>query len=336
VSKMNYTPYVGVYDANRAIVRKTHDKHAAEAAIEKTMLSMIDEIMEQAMQINNRTAMQIEHLTLLDEINWRSAGHNVLFPSRGLSEALLASKFAIDPADFAVPFSDFSVAIPRGLVWHGAKIRPMLVGYDTGISRNASYKKIYVRNGLRPISIYNKDPESMNMRVTMTSPVIVDGIDTRAIARASFNSGTMRDILTSDEKPEDAMAIAGRMEKIECGALSDVEKKEMYFAFKLVVGLCLFIQSFPDSMTDGLPKDITVSTGKLSKTCRPRLVGRDIMGENERRGSVGVYHRGLHFRSYPTRKDGTKLPGIVKVQAHWCGGKITPHTVGQETVSAAP
>jgi hypothetical protein len=341
MGKTNYLPYVGVFDVNRSALKQYGDSGLSDYEAEKYVFKTIDEIVRQMTAYDRQTAMQIEHLTLLDELCWRMDGRDMLFPSRGLVESLLSSKFDIDPEIFEVPFRVFSVSVPRDMRWKGSELRPFIVTYNNAVQRQAAYDKLYRRYGIDPIAIDSDQPETVCMRVTMTTPVVVNGEKRRAINRSSFTPDMMKDILSSATRegasPSEAMEIAGMMKKIRCSSLTESERNEMYWVYKLAVGLSLFIQSFPKSMVDGLPKDYTVSTGKLPKGVRPKTVGKEIMSTDERRGSgsVGPHYCGMYFRSYPMRKNGTREPGIVKVEPYWTGGKVTPHTVGQETVGAS-
>jgi len=333
--KTNYLPYVGVYDTNRAVVKESF-KGASEEELEETTLRFADKVMTTKMAEDRRTPMQLEMLSMLDELNWRKLGRDILFPSKGLVEALLASGFEVDRESFKTPFRIFSVSVPRDMSWRGIRIHPFLVTYDTSTQRQESYDAVYLGNGMLPMPIDSDRPDELCMRITFTSPVTMpDGMKTRAIHRSSFPGEMMEEILSCAKHgtdPGDAISIAGTMEKIRCLPLDEKERNEMFLAFKLAVGLSLFIQSFPDSMVDGLPKDYTVSTGRLPKGSRPRSIGHGIPGSEDRRGSgaQGPRHCGMYFRSYPKRSDGSRKPGIVEVSGYWTKGKTTPHTVAQE------
>jgi hypothetical protein len=326
---MNYITYDGIFDANVRIVKKyCGGKNADEQVLRRSIITELYNIVRDTMQIDKRASTQMEYVTIMDEFRWIKEGRHILFPSKGLAEAMLSSKFEVDPNAFRLPFDSFSLAMPKGLVWKGVEIGPVFVERRTCAARQVFYDAMHDEYGLHRLYLDGDEiSDTPTLRIVKTTPVVVNDVKAKMMNKIAIPNHLLNEIISKGGDPADDIRIVGNMSNtINCGQLTDKEREEMYWALKLVIGIGLFIQSFPNSMVDGLPKDITTSV-QLPKHSRPHLVGREIMKDMQQPHTVGLYRRGFHFRSFPTRRDGTKHPGLVPVEAHWCGGKVSAHTI---------
>jgi hypothetical protein len=109
--------------------------------------------------------------------------------------------------------------------------------------------------------------------------------------------------------------------------LSEEENERTYVMSRLAVRLMVYMRACPGRVRQGFPEGRGAREFSTRWTSpKPVFVGQPA-GMCGGHGSPVAHWRTWHFRSYPTRKDGTKRSGVVFIGGTVVGAEIDPETV---------
>ena len=260
---------------------------------------------------------------LLDEIAWDESGRTIYFPMPGLVESLYRANIKIDDQDFVLPAKSFAVSIPKGTTVGGIPVRAFLASSGTHEERRLDAERLSRRTGIKVDLEFAGADVGPCIHISTVVPRTAAGVE---MFRFSSPQSMVREILQAQGEIGEADAVRLFGTYAQAIPLTDQEAKECFVILKTLVHLAVYMRSFPGSIREGYPE-------QFSHDCRidgcPATVGGEHFGGTH--ASPHGHWRTWHFRSFPSKKDGTKKPGLVHVSEAWVGAE-TPKTV--EAVNA--
>jgi hypothetical protein len=110
-------------------------------------------------------------------------------------------------------------------------------------------------------------------------------------------------------------------------SLNEDENERLYVVSRLAARLMVYMRACPDKVKAGYPQGRKAREFATRWTQPgPRMVGQPACMSGGH-GSPAAHWRTWHFRSYPTRKDGTKRGGVVFIGGTVVGAEVDPETV---------
>jgi hypothetical protein len=277
--------------------------------------------------IKTKNVAAMYHLS--KEALWDADGRPVFFPMPGLLESLFRANIDIAERDFVPPRRNFAVAVPKGTVVNGISLPPFLASFH-GHGDNVRFWKmiwkLIATEGQQEPDFDGPLFSDLHQRSYLDLLINVGTGDQRGTIDAGIIEKNVKTLLHA--KGEERETEATR-ELIRDGwSQTEANIKLFYTVFKTLIHLVVYMAAFPQSVREGYPEQFS-DDGTRDK--EPMTVGGQHFGGTH--ASPHGHYRTWHFRSYPTKRDGTKHEGLVEVRETWVNrDSETPATVMAEAV----
>lgn len=261
----------------------------------------------------------LDTVIIAEELQYESLGRPVYIPEDvGLLEMLWRSKMNVKLEDLAEFPRCFSIAWPDNAVVGGVKLQGCLVWLGPQNEREhlASQIERYFPNGVTWESD-EADPNGFVFHLTFGR----GQKGKRWYNRASMPEVKMDECLKSEDALGEAIGTYGVPSAV---SLNEDERREQYTMIKLALRLMVYATACPEALLRQWPREISSPNDRKGKSplfLKAPEQARRIGGTH---ASPQPHYRNMHFRRYPTRKDGMRTPGILKIDGHMVNAKMDP------------
>lgn len=255
-------------------------------------------------------------LILACEREYAKNGSPVFFPeSAHLLDMLSQAKMDVEFHDFDMNCVSpcFSIAWPEGYSVNGIKLPSCLVAVLDPANGERVWREFMAKYcpSIR-IPPFQPKPVLFVFRRDATSGYCYS---------TRVPDGFLRGVLKSSESME---ALFDKAEKLLMEeSLDSEETRTQYELVRMVVRMIVYMSACPGAVRPGFPQgrgEECYPTTRYSTGLSPSVVA----GPDK---DVAPHYRTWHFRSYPTKRDGTRKAGMVFVHACMVNMDIDPATV---------
>jgi len=316
-----YRVYESVRGEIYRLARKTVSKE------ERRRSGFVDRLVTEYMAIpgSNRT---LDAATLADETDWLDAGCRTYFPeSEALVQVLWRSRMDVTLEDLDLPSFPraFAAAWPDCEV-DGSGLAGCLAWWGRAADRLESMRKFgsrYMGGPARAIGGF-EDPEQLALHVSYRGSEKMMGLS--PTLRCSVPSKHLRACLASDEGFRTSLGMYRSPELVGAMDLTEAEVKQQYVVVRSLIHLMVYLKARPEAVREGWPdgRNQRDLAPVWLKSPRPSVVTCPGL----ERDSPSAHWRTWHFRTYPTKRDGTKRTGLVSVRGTMVNAELKePRTV---------
>lgn len=277
----------------------------------------------------------LEARILTDEVAWMDAGFPMYFPdSPELLNMLWRAKVDVRIEDlnfpefprafaFAWPECQIDGIQPKGcLIWWGDEKDRM-----KSVDRFEGY---YLKTHMLTNAAGTPKPEDKYFGIHLSSRLVAPpgaGVPC-AYGRASIPENLFKQGLASDKDFEQCFKTYQNPALLGVIPLTSEEAHLQYVSFKLAMRMLVYMRACPEHIREGFPN------GKNHKAFesrwddfKPRIIGSPARMTSGTHESPISHLRSWFFRSYPTKKDGTRKNGVVFVRATVVNAEVEAVTV---------
>jgi len=324
MNRIVYIPYRTYRDRLASIASKKVPKKVRRNSNDDFMRFVIGK----AMSIPGMLAT-IDCNILVDEEAYIEEKCRTYFPeTEALLQMLWRAKMDIDLEDLDLSQfpTSFTIAWPRCQV-QGANLLGCMVSIYATKDRAGVVKRFGSRYMGRPLEMVTgpgipDDEVGIHISYATEKPII-DNLP--AMCRCSIPNSFLKECLRGEDDYDKKLSSFKHYASMD---LTKEETHQQYVMAKLVIHLLVYMQACPGSVRDGYPEGRKAKEFKSvnSGSINPFILDAPAALKGTH-ASPGTHWRIPHFRSYPTRRDGTKRKGIVAVSGTVVNADIDPKTV---------